>query len=528
MVGTRLLAVMLLVLGSAAPLFAQDTIRWGSDLNQAAQQARQQGKLLLIHFYNDGCPPCERLEKNVFSQAAVATAIDRGYVAVKVHAGKSPKVAESFQVDRWPVDVIATCDGEELFRTVSPQAVNTYVNMLDEVSKKAAPMAASAANPVATPAPAVPASQPRGPAGNVEQTGGYIVNQYAPAAATNPAEIVNRYTNTAANAGRQMQAQAGQSVQAMQGAAVASTQRGMDQFNQAGAAAVQTAQQKASAGMAYGQQMVSQGVAAAEQSANQAVSKGEQYAAQGIAGASQYAQQAQQQASAYGERAANQISQYMPVGAPAAPQGQTSVYGGGQAPAPQQAPPSQDQAWNPAEESAPPATAAPAYGGVYGQAPSHAPTPQVGGAGHSGLPDITAPVNPQPAGMKFVAAAQAPAFGLEKHCPVTLAETMKWTKGNPQFGAVHRGRTYLFASQQAQQKFLADPDRFSPVLSGCDPVVFAEQGKLAEGKRNCGSAYRGQMFFFVDAASRERFEKSPDVYAVPAYQAMMQADTRLR
>lgn len=130
--------------------------------------------------------------------------------------------------------------------------------------------------------------------------------------------------------------------------------------------------------------------------------------------------------------------------------------------------------------------------------------------------------------MKFVSASQAPSFGLEKFCPVTMAETMKWTKGNPQFGAVHRGRTYLFASQEAQQKFLADPDRFSPVLSGCDPVVFVEQGKLVDGSRNCGLSYRGQMFFFVNKANADRFWKSPDVYTVPSYQAMMQADTRTR
>lgn len=526
MVGTRWIAVLVMVLGFAMPSQAQDMIRWESDLQQAADTARQQGKLLLVHFYNDGCPPCERLEKNVFNQATVAVAISRGYVPVKVHAGKSPKVAESFQVDRWPVDIIVTPQGEELFRTVSLQAVNSYVTMLDEVSKKAAARMATQANAVAAAtAPMTPAVNTQAASAPAAAGGaGYIVNQYAPAA--NPTEIVNRYTSGVANAGKQMQAQAGQSVQSMQGAAVAASQRGMDQVNQAGNAAIQAAQQKVDAGMAYGQQMADRATTAVEQGANQAVAQGQKYVDQGMSTAGQYAQQAQKQASVYGGQVANQVSQYMPS-APAVTPPQTSVYG---APAATQAPENaappanaatQDQPWNPAE-TAPPAGA---QNSVYGGYTSSKPT--IGNPA-AGMPDITAPTNPQPAGMKFVSASQAPSFGLEKYCPVTMAETMKWAKGNPQFGAVHRGRTYLFVSQEAQQKFLADPDRFSPVLSGCDPVVFVEQGKLVDGSRNCGLAYRGQMFFFVNKANADRFWKSPDSYTVPSYQAMMQADTRTR
>lgn len=525
MVGTRWFAMLVMVFGLALPLQAQDMIRWESDLQQAADMARQQGKLLLIHFYNDGCPPCERLEKNVFNQATVAISISKGYVPVKVHAGKSPKVAESFQVDRWPVDIIATPGGEELFRTVSPQAVNSYVTMLEEVSKKAAASMAVQANAIAaataptTPPVSTPAASAPAAASN-----GYIVNQYAPAA--NPTEIVNRYSSGIANAGKQMQAQAGQSVQSMQGAAVAASQRGMDQVNQAGNAAMQAAQQKVDTGMAYGQQMANRAATSVEQGANQAMAQGQKYVDQGMSTAGQYAQQAQKQASVYGGQVANQVSQYMPA-APATTQPQASVYGDpSAAQTPENtAPPAnsgtQDQPWNPAET----APSAPAQNSVYG---GYAASKPAIGNPAAGMPDITAPTSPQPAGMKFVSASQAPSFGLEKFCPVTMAETMKWTKGNPQFGAVHRGRTYLFASQEAQQKFLADPDRFSPVLSGCDPVVFVEQGKLVDGSRNCGLSYRGQMFFFVNKANADRFWKSPDVYTVPSYQAMMQADTRTR
>ena len=65
----------------------------------------------------------------------------------------------------------------------------------------------------------------------------------------------------------------------------------------------------------------------------------------------------------------------------------------------------------------------------------------------------------------------SPPLGLDGNCPVQLSEHKKWVRGNPSFGAVHRGRTYLFVSAEDQQKFLANPDHYSPVVSGNDPVL---------------------------------------------------------
>src|SRR5262245_2405372 len=86
----------------AAVAGGADQIPWAPTLADAQKAAAEQGKLVLVHFYNDRCPPCERVEREVFSQPRVAEAITRNYVPVKVHAGAEPKVAEQFRVDRWP------------------------------------------------------------------------------------------------------------------------------------------------------------------------------------------------------------------------------------------------------------------------------------------------------------------------------------------------------------------------------------------------------------------------------------------
>ncbi|MFN0020984.1 MAG: thioredoxin family protein [Pirellulaceae bacterium] len=141
--------------------------------------------------------------------------------------------------------------------------------------------------------------------------------------------------------------------------------------------------------------------------------------------------------------------------------------------------------------------------------------------------DITAR---QPIQNQFIPVKDAPPVGLEGFCPVSLKEAGKWKKGDKQYGAIHRGRTYLFASAAEQQKFLADPDSYSPVLSGADPVIFAEQGQLVDGNRNFGVALpngeRSEMYFFATPESRDRFEKNPRQYAVTAHQAMLKSETQ--
>lgn len=115
---------------------------------------------------------------------------------------------------------------------------------------------------------------------------------------------------------------------------------------------------------------------------------------------------------------------------------------------------------------------------------------------------------------------QNPPLGFDGHCPVTLKTSNKWEKGNPQFGAIHRGRTYLFVGRQQQQQFMARPDEFSPVLSGNDAVEFVDNGRLVPGSRHHGLEYDGLMYLFVSEESLQKFARMPKPYAISVYQAM--------
>ena len=102
--------------------------------------------------------------------------------------------------------------------------------------------------------------------------------------------------------------------------------------------------------------------------------------------------------------------------------------------------------------------------------------------------------------------------GLEGYCPVTLAERGAWVEGRAQWGARHRGRTYLFASAEQQKAFLADPDRYAPALSGDDPVLAFDVGKSTPGQRRYGVTYQSRTYLFSSTETRDAFAANPQRY----------------
>jgi YHS domain-containing protein len=115
-----------------------------------------------------------------------------------------------------------------------------------------------------------------------------------------------------------------------------------------------------------------------------------------------------------------------------------------------------------------------------------------------------------------------PPVGLEGFCPVTLRDQMRWQKADRQHFAVHRGRMYFFATPAERERFLSAPDAYAPVLSGFDSVRFAHRGELVEGKRAFGLLTKDkQIYLFADQQALETFEQNPTVYQDRVRQAMV-------
>lgn len=153
------------------------------------------------------------------------------------------------------------------------------------------------------------------------------------------------------------------------------------------------------------------------------------------------------------------------------------------------------------------------------------------------MPHSYASTEPAPAAAQQTAAAQAPPVKkpeqadlpagspplcFDGYCPVTLKTLNRWVCGSPQFGAVHRGRTYLFTGPQQREQFLAAPDSYSPVFAGKDPVLLLDSQVSQDGSRSFGYKYGEEFYLFSSKETMEKFEASPQTYAAGVRQAMSQ------
>lgn len=137
---------------------------------------------------------------------------------------------------------------------------------------------------------------------------------------------------------------------------------------------------------------------------------------------------------------------------------------------------------------------------------------------------MTTPKSPEPQAKQTANAAE-PELAMEGYCSVTVINEDRWVEGKPEFGVIHLGKLYLFASDDAMQTFLSDPVTYTPVLNEIDVVRFFEERRIVPGKREWGlkDPTHNRMFFFADEAAMNHFWSEYERYTDAAISVMDQA-----
>ncbi len=460
----------------AATASAENQMPWQKNLETAQRLAAQSNRLVLIHFWAPWCRPCMRMEQEVFSKPETAKGLESNFVVVKLNADEAPGTARLYGVSSLPSDVITTPSGRLVSQLQSPPTASQYVQQMNQAAAGHRALArrvsdASADTPAA--APGAPGTQPAAGAGMTQDPysappAAAVAGPSTPPAGQSPnLQGTDPYAEYFPNGqAAPPSAPAGQVTPAQAYAAVPSSAPATqgaplhDPYAQAPAAAPPVA----------------------------------------APAANPYAANTPPAANPYATNGANPYappSNQPPVG--------TNPYA--QPPAAQ--PPTAMNPYAAAPPTGQPIAQPPAAQTAAN--PYAAPPSQVTQA--SLAPQVQLP--PIPAG--------CPPLALDGNCPVTLVERKRWAVGHPTFGAVHRGRTYLFLGPQEREKFLAEPDRYAPVMSGLDPVMAIDNHSSVPGKREFGVfGADGKIYLFANEASRAQFEQNEQHYTAAASQATQQ------
>lgn len=459
------LSVLASLLFCAVPAQAQDLLRWETDLATAQRQAAETNRLVLVHFWGTWCPPCMEMEKSVFSKPGLGTVITPYYVPVKIQyepsTGINEAVVKQLQVDGFPCDIIMTPRGEIVSRSKGFKSADKYVAMLNEVAQQALAQARSNGLGPAATRPPVAAQAPV--AAQSPVAGAPVAAPPSDNRYGAPQPTDNRYAGYAPAVTAQVPPPAAAAPAVAPAIAVRTTDDRYASYYQSRGMAPVAATPVAAAPVAPPANIVAAPVAPPAAAAPVAPAPAPTTVIPPV------------------------------VAAPAAPP---------------VAPPA-------AAVAAPPAAA-----------PTPAPAAQVATAPVAASASTS--VAPPPAASKASLESQlppgSPPLALEGYCPVTVIDKMVWTKGNPLYGAIHLNRTYLFPSAEMQQKFLANPDRYSPIISGNDPVVALEKNEIVPGRRQFGLVYEDRMILFSSKDSYEKFVKESKRYTTELQQALQSSN----
>lgn len=466
------------------PAAAKNQVSWIEDLSLAQQTAAARNQLLLLHFTADWCGPCQRLEKHVFSEPSFGFALNSEFVPCKINVTQHPELATRFGVAEWPTDLLLTPDGKEVHRMTSPQAVEPYLNALRTANwhfRNSMTSPQLAASPMPPQQPQPPSSQLSGELARqlAERFGGARTAEIQQAQYMQLEPPRSTFPQAASQPTNQIPMQAPSSPQTTPAAAGRQMAPGYPPPQDSPQA----------------WQHANSGPTAANRTVSSTPSLNDRAPQGGLPAT---------MPSHPGPSMAGTASADRPV--QCGEQMVLNQYATGyEAKSPIDSKPSANSTGD----------SSPRVASNYEPKPSSAASAATPANYEKSQPVVPAAQlhNPTPTSADI-------RLGLDGYCPVTLIQENQWLPGDKRWGAKHRGVVYLFQTAAAQQVFLSDPDRFSPVLAGYDPVVFCDQGDYAAGQRAHGIRYRDLIILFASEESLEKFSSAPEPYMTRIAQAL--------
>ena len=529
------------------PVAWADQIDWRPTLEAAQRESAATGKPILLHFSSRNCPPCRRLEQGAFRDPALVQLIDQEVIPCQVQVEQMPEVAERYQVRSWPTDLYLSPSGSELHRTTSPQATAAFEQVVRKVTLRSAPPKSSSDNQVASDhqlASDQPSrttsrfSLPRwlrrsdSDASASTQLGGSGIPQ-SPSDGKRSKATPARTASLAQATGpatAPKPATTDQSITPPPAAAIQPVARGVLPSDPPSLTpSMQKAPESAVRLSLSSSDVPPTTTPNSNPGERRRLTSPSTDSSQGTGTAKP----------AIAARAATpSADRKEPIAKPdfstpakiAGVPGEPSRQRPTRAVMPVNEPPATTDPI--AKVAAPFATTLPA------KTPSES-TPQVAPessrktSSQEALSQRSAETNAsKPMAIKTEAATNPSAtrtdsgrmskvgsqpeianlpsqlpqsLALEGYCPVALADEKRWQMGSPELAVRHRNRVYHLSSPSAKEKFLATPDRFAPICSGMDIVVYLEEGRLVEGKRELGCRYQDRVYLFSSQESKQKF-----------------------
>ena len=138
--GKAALLIMVLLIGIGAANCSllnggtgESKVNFLYDWNEALSRAQAENKPIMINFYTDTCPACEKLDSNTYSDEELGDFLNDNFVCLKSNTLKSNLYQNYSNIEYVPTIVFASPDGTEIDRMVGYRSASAFYQDAQEV-----------------------------------------------------------------------------------------------------------------------------------------------------------------------------------------------------------------------------------------------------------------------------------------------------------------------------------------------------------------------------------------------------------
>lgn len=110
---TLLLVVFILNAAPVESISSQNLVEWKS-YAMGMDSAKDNHKLVFLHFYAKWCGYCTKMEKESFQDDSIAEYLNDNFISIRVDVDEEQNIAEIYNVFALPTTYFFTSSGEKL------------------------------------------------------------------------------------------------------------------------------------------------------------------------------------------------------------------------------------------------------------------------------------------------------------------------------------------------------------------------------------------------------------------------------
>lgn len=107
-----------------------NSLQWGTDLNQAMQEAKNTDKQIFVDFYAGWCSYCQEMDKVTYTDPQVKEKLTQNYVLLKVDVDENPELSSQYQAYSLPTMIILDSNGNEIKRIIGYQTPEELLSQI--------------------------------------------------------------------------------------------------------------------------------------------------------------------------------------------------------------------------------------------------------------------------------------------------------------------------------------------------------------------------------------------------------------